>query len=136
LRYTANREGANWHKNWHKSRPHTGAAMPLNSRRKGARGELEWAATLRALGFPAARRGQQHRGGPESPDVAGGIPGTHCEVKRVERLNLYDAIEQAVRDAEGRIPYVAHRRNRSGWLITLRADDITAFAKAVLEGLR
>jgi hypothetical protein len=56
-------------------------------------------------------------------------------VKRVERLNLYDAIEQAVRDAEGRIPYVAHRRNRSVWLITLRADDITAFAKAVVEGL-
>lgn len=105
-----------------------------NSRQKGARGEREWAAYLRELGFADARRGQQFSGSPDSPDVAGGIPGTHPEVKRVERLNLHDAMKQAVRDAGHAIPYVAHRRNRGEWLVTLRADDLQLFAAALLDG--
>lgn len=105
-----------------------------NSRQKGARGEREWAAYLRDLGFADARRGQQFSGSPDSPDVAGGIPGTHPEVKRVERLNLHDAMKQAVRDAGHAIPYVAHRRNRGEWLVTLRADDLQLFAAALLDG--
>ncbi len=107
-----------------------------NSRQKGARGEREWAAYLRDLGFGDARRGQQFSGSPDSPDVAGGIPCTHPEVKRVERLNLHDAMQQAVRDAGDAIPYVAHRRNRCDWLVTLRADDLRMFAAALLDGLQ
>ena len=106
-----------------------------NSRQKGARGEREWAAELRRLGFDGARRGQQFSGSPDSPDVADGIPGTHPEVKRVERLNLQDAMDQAVRDAGDAIPYVAHRRNRSDWLVTLRASDMLDFAERLLQGL-
>ena len=47
------------------------------SRNKGARGELELARLLRSEGFPATR-GQQHRGGPGSPDVlCSSLPSIH-----------------------------------------------------------
>lgn len=101
-----------------------------HSRNKGKRGELEWAAYLTELGYEA-RRGQQYRGGPASPDIIGGIPGTHAEVKRVERLDIRAAIHQAVVDAGDAIPYVAHRRNREEWLITLRAADMIRFMEAL-----
>jgi Holliday junction resolvase len=105
----------------------------MNSRDKGARGEREWAAYLAEMGFPA-RRGCQFQGTPDSPDVSGGIPGTHAEVKRVERLNVDAAMEQAEADAgDAAIPYVAHRRNRKPWLVTLRACDLVEFARAILR---
>ena len=42
---------------------------------------------------------------------------------RVERLNVPAAMQQAERDADGRIPAVVHRRNRAPWLITMRLED-------------
>ena len=104
----------------------------VNSRAKGARGEREWARYLRSLGYQEARRGQQFSGSPDSPDVAHGIPGTHPEVKRTERLNIHDAVQQAVEDAGASVPYVAHRRNGGEWLVTIRADDMRRFASMVL----
>ena len=104
----------------------------MNSRSKGKRGELEWAAYLRDHLGLEARRGQQHSGSPDSPDVVGGIPLTHAEVKRVEALNINKAMEQAERDCGANIPYVAHRRNRKPWLVTLRAADLTRFALAIV----
>ena len=102
----------------------------VNSRAKGARGELEWAKYLGELGFPA-RRGQQFQGTPDSPDVVGGIPGTHAEVKRVEKLCIDKAMKQAEEDCGEDIPYVAHRRNHGPWLVTMRALDILAFGDIV-----
>lgn len=97
--------------------------MSLNSKAKGGRGEREWAAFCREHGFTEAHRSQQFKGGADSPDVVG-LPGIHQEVKRVEKLNIYTAIKQAIRDSEGkRIPIVAHRRNRDEWLVTMRAED-------------
>lgn len=104
--------------------------MPLNSRRKGTAGELEFAALLRAQGYASARRGQQYRGGGDSPDVVG-VAGVHHEVKRTERLALYNAVDQARRDAApgGGMPVVAHRCNskprscRGEWLFVLGASD-------------
>ena len=56
-----------------------------------------------------------------------GLPGIHQEIKRVERLNIHEAMEQAVRDSDnagrGEIPIVAHRRNKTEWLVTMRAED-------------
>lgn len=52
----------------------------VNSRDKGVRGELVFAKHLRELGF-TARRGQQHAGGPESPDVVTSLDNIHFEVK-------------------------------------------------------
>lgn len=115
----------------------------VNSRAKGAAGEREWRDYLRALGCTEARRGQQFAGGPDSPDVVGGFPGTHVEVKRVEALNIENAMRQAEHDAgynhetgkEAAVPYlsyVAHRRNRTEWLVTVRARNLVEFCRRVL----
>lgn len=93
----------------------------MNSRQKGARGEREWASYLTSLGC-VARRGQQHRGGPDSPDVIHSLPGIHFEVKRVERFELEKSMAQAREDAPGgAIPVVATRRNRGEWIVCLEA---------------
>lgn len=97
----------------------------MNSRQKGKRGELEWAEYLRAGGIDA-RRGCQFSGSPDSPDVVTGLDDRfHFEVKRVEALNVNEAMAQAEADCGegGRMPVVAHRRNRTPWLVTMRACD-------------
>jgi len=95
----------------------------MNSKRKGCVGEREFAALCREHGIESAQRGQQFKGGYESPDVKG-IDGYHIEVKRVERLNISEAMKQSIRDSEGKAtPIVAHRRNREEWFITMRAVD-------------
>lgn len=68
----------------------------MNSRTKGAIGEREVASMLREYGYKA-RRGQQYSGANGDADVVG-LPGIHIEVKRREKLNIYDAIDQAKRD--------------------------------------
>lgn len=94
----------------------------MNSRNKGAAGERELAAKLREYGYNC-RRGQQYSGANGDADVVG-LPGVHIECKRVEKLNLYDAMAQAVRDANySETPAVFHRKNNKDWLVTLRLDD-------------
>src|SRR5699024_10044443 len=79
-------------------------------------------------GFDRARRGQQYSG-IEGKDVVG-LPNVHVEVKRVERLNLSKAMEQAMEDAgDEEIPIVAHRKNREKWKITMLAEDWFEFFK-------
>ncbi len=96
--------------------------MAVNSRRKGAEGERELARILRERGFDA-RRGVQYQGGTDSPDVIG-LPGVHIECKRVERLDLMVAYEQAFRDsADEEIPAVFHKRNREPWMVTVTLED-------------
>ncbi|MBP3477564.1 MAG: hypothetical protein J6K48_14810 [Lachnospiraceae bacterium] len=93
-----------------------------NSRNKGAAGERELASKLRDYGY-AARRGQQYCGANGDADVIG-LPGIHIDCKRVEKLNLYDAMAQSVHDAkEGEKAAVFHRKNNHEWLVTLRLDD-------------
>ena len=93
------------------------------SREKGKRGEREWRDVLKEHGYEDAYRGVQYSGGPDSPDVVG-IPGIHFEVKRVEKLNIYNAMKQSIDDAgEKEIPVVAHRRDREQWLVTMNAED-------------
>lgn len=99
-------------------------ATGRTSRNKGKVGERELAAALRAEGFESARRGQQYSGSETSADVVG-LPGIHIECKRVEKLNIYEAMEQAQRDAgeSGELPAVFHRRNRKPWLVTMPLSD-------------
>ena len=93
-----------------------------NSRQKGARGERELAGRLREYGYES-RRGQQYCGANGDADVVG-LPGLHIECKRVEKLNLYDAMAQAGRDRkEDELPAVMHRRNNHGWLVTMELND-------------
>lgn len=90
----------------------------MNSRSKGKRGELEAAHLLQEYGYDA-RRSQQFAGMNGDADVVG-LPGMHIEVKRVEKLNLENAMEQSARDArENEIPIVLHRKNRCEWLVTM-----------------
>ena len=100
------------------------------SRDKGQRGEREVAALLKTYGFEA-RRGQQFRGGPDSPDVVHNIPGLHIEVKRTEKLSVYAALEQASRDAAGGtdVPVVFHRRSRKPYVIIMDANDFLKIIK-------
>ena len=105
----------------------------MNSKAKGGRGEREWAEFCREHGFTEARRGVQFKGGYDSPDVTG-LPGIHQEIKRVEKLNIHEAMKQSIRDSEGKaIPIVAHRRNREEWLVTMRAEDWMEIYKAWLK---
>lgn len=99
--------------------------MPVNSCQKGKNGEREFAAKLREWGFSTARRGQQHAGGKDSPDVrCEDLPDIHFEVKRVQAGNPYLWLTQAKRDANDKIPVVAHRRNRQDWIAVLSMDDL------------
>lgn len=106
----------------------------MNSREKGKRGERQWRDELRANGY-AARRGQQFSGSPDSPDViCDGLPWAHFEVKLVERLDLYAAMDQARRDSAGKVPLVAHRRNFWPWLVTMDAERFYRLLKQDLTG--
>lgn len=102
---------------------------PVNSRRKGANGERELAKVLTELGYPA-ERGQQRKGGEDSPDViCPSLAGFHieakftatCQMHSPKKLAQWDA--QAIRDANGkRTPLVIHRWNgcRTWWVRVLR----------------
>lgn len=94
----------------------------VNSRRKGAEFERKLASMLRDFGYDC-RRGQQFCGANGDADVVG-LPGIHIEAKAVERLNLYDAMSQAKRDArEGELPAVFHKKNRRKVLVTMELED-------------
>ena len=95
--------------------------MGKMSRNKGKTGEREIASILREYGYDA-RRGVQYHGGADSPDVVG-LPGIHIEVKRTERLSLYDAMAQAIHDCGTNIPVVMHRKNNCEWVAIMRLPD-------------
>lgn len=97
--------------------------MALNSKNKGKRYELELARDFRMEGYPNVRRSAQYCGANGDADVVG-LPHIHVEAKHVERLNLRDAMDQAVRDAkDGELPAVFHRKNHCETLVTMRMAD-------------
>lgn len=99
------------------------------SRRKGKKGELELAHWLEARGVQA-RRGAQHRGGQDSPDVVAALDGVHLECKRAEELSVYASLEQAQEESGGRTPIVFHRRNKKPWVALLSAEDLLELLRA------
>ena len=106
----------------------------MNVKRKGTAGENELAEILRAEGIRAYRNDQIYKGGKDNPDVCAELEGhqLHVEVKRQEKLNVTEAMKQAINDAaEGNIPILAHRKNREKWLITL---PLTAFIQLMKDG--
>ena len=65
-----------------------------------------------------------------------GLPGVHVEVKRVERLNVPEAMQQAVRDAarfRDGMPALFHRRNRQPWLVTVKLEDFMRMYQTAAE---
>lgn len=78
---------------------------------------------LRACGYDVKRGGSLSYG--TVPDLYG-LPGVHIEVKRVERLNVTEAMDQSIRDAQrfnDGVPALFHRRNHKPWLVTMRLAD-------------
>lgn len=95
--------------------------MGKSSQRKGANGERELANRFKEYGFEV-RRGQVFN---HESDMIG-LKGIHPEVKRVEKLNVWAAMEQAVTESLIRkdgVPTLFHRRNREDWLVTMRLSD-------------
>lgn len=110
------------------------------ARQKGNAGEREWAKILNE------KFGVKYHRTPLSGgmDLKGDIQRTygsppsriddfHWEVKRVEKLNVWKAMEQATRDCRNKIPTVAHRKNNSQWLVTLEAEDFLNIVKELEE---
>lgn len=109
-----------------------------NSRRKGARGEVELAHKVEGLGFGPAHRGQQHDG-TEGQDVKTSIPDTHWESKRGRMIPkwVYTAYEQAAEDARpGAVPVVGLRSDRKPWLVLVALDDLPDFARRCATALQ
>ena len=92
------------------------------SKNKGANAERELANLLRDIWGYDVHRGKTFYG--ESDLV--GLKGIHPEVKRVEKLNIHKAMEQATTEAEKRedgLPTVFFRRDRGEWLVCMKLPD-------------
>lgn len=97
--------------------------MSKSQQRKGSDGERELCAILHRAGYPVKWGGTHTYG--TVPDISG-LPGIHVECKRVEKLNIMEAMTQSVRDAErfqDGLPAVFHRRDEQPWLVTMRLTD-------------
>lgn len=108
--------------------------MAVNSRRKGAEFERKLANLLKEYGY-SARRGQQFCGANGDADVVG-LEHIHIEAKAVEKLNLYDAMEQSKNDARpDEIPVVIHKKNRKSILVTMELDEFMKMYKEFEKGV-
>lgn len=100
--------------------------MAVNSKRKGANFERKLASIFRDYGYDARRTAQYCGNTGDASDVVG-LPGIHCEAKHQERMQLYDWMAQAIRDAEaggkGNLPAVFHKKNHAEILVTMRLED-------------
>ena len=105
--------------------------MPINSKRKGKVGELEWVNFLKTKFGIDAKRSQQYKGTADSADVESDWDFIHWEVKRVQALNLHEAMAKAAEESDWKFPVVAHRKNGTEWLVTLRAEDLPRIAQCI-----
>ena len=102
-----------------------------NSKQKGKRGELEFVSFLKERGINA-KRGQQYKGTPDSPDIISDLDKIHWEVKRTEKLQLYKYLDQAIADAgTNQTPVVAYRKNKEEWVCILLADDLLEILRLI-----
>lgn len=112
-------------------------ALGRYAKSKGKRGEREVANMLKAAGFAEARRTAQFCGKSGDASDVIGLPGYHIEVKYVEKLNLWNAIDQAARDSaahqestgEELVPIVFFRKRGRHWLVCLDAEKFLALVK-------
>ena len=98
----------------------------INSKQKGKRGERYVVNKFKDRGYQCNRTAQ-FKGNTGRADDIEGIDYIHAEVKFVERLNISDAMAQAIRDnlASDRqaFPTVFHKKNNEKLMVTLRFDD-------------
>lgn len=94
----------------------------INSREKGKRFERKLASILKKDYGYDCRRGQQYCGANGDADVIG-LPGIHIEAKHQEKMQLYDWINQAKRDAkDGLLPVVFHKKNNCEVIVSMTLD--------------
>ena len=98
----------------------------INSKEKGKRGERFVVNKFKDRGYQCNRTAQ-FKGNTGRADDIEGIDYIHAEVKFVERLNISEAMAQAIRDnlASDReaFPTVFHKKNNEKLLVTMRFDD-------------
>lgn len=101
--------------------------MAVNSKQKGARFERLLASKFREYGYSDARRTAQYCGNTGDASDVVGLPGIHVEAKHQERMQLYEWMAQAKRDAEnggnGNLPAVFHKKNNAEILVTMTLED-------------
>lgn len=99
----------------------------INSKQKGARFERLLASKFREYGYDDARRTAQYCGNTGDASDVVGLPGIHVEAKHCERMELYNWMAQAIRDAkageEDKLPAVFHKKNNADILVTMRLED-------------
>lgn len=106
--------------------------MGLKSRRKGQKGEREAAAAIRnAIGIEC-RRGQQFKGGSDSPDIATDSP-LHFEIKRLRRIAILAALRQAESEsAADRLPLALVREDGdTEWVAIVRLARLPELARII-----
>ena len=108
------------------------------SKQKGTRFELEIAHYLQEHGYPNAHRTAQHCGKTGDAGDVEGVPNLHIECKHVEKLNLYNAYHQSVRDNSANnndnIPVVIHKKDRDTTLVTMSLDDFLKIFSTYKKG--
>lgn len=117
----------------------------VNSSNKGKVIERAAAKFLSQMGFPTIR-GEQHKGGPDSPDLRpppgledGSIHNAvHIEVKgdksiRLGTVALLDACTQAIDERGDKFPVVLWFEHRRGWRLTLARERSTYAGDADIE---
>lgn len=107
--------------------------MTINSKQKGARFERLLASKFREYGYADARRTAQYCGNTGDASDVVGLPFLHVEAKHQERMNLYEWMDQAKRDAkagsENRMPTVFHKKNNCDILVTMTLEDFMTIYK-------
>lgn len=101
--------------------------MAVNSKQKGARFERQLASKFREYGYSDSRRTAQYCGNTGDASDVVGLPHIHVEAKHQEKMQLYNWMDQAKRDAEaggaGNLPAVFHKKNNADILVTMTLED-------------
>lgn len=107
----------------------------INSKQKGARFERQLAGIFREHGYTARRTAQYCGNTGDASDVVG-LDGIHIEAKHQEKMQLYEWMEQAERDAakSGNMPVVFHKKNNAEILVTMRIEDWLRMYSEFKEG--
>lgn len=97
--------------------------MGKSQREKGKRGEREVVDLFKAFGFDA-RRGQQHKGTNDSPDVIVIEAPVQVEVKRRQNMRLYNWMDKLDEEAGTNYPILFFRPDNKKWVSVMYAEDL------------
>ena len=115
-------------------------AKKINSKQKGARFERLLASKFRDYGYDESRRTAQYCGNTGDASDVVGLPLIHVEAKHQEKMQLYDWISQAKRDAEaggeGKLPVVFHKKNNAEILVTMEFETFMHIYREFEAGFR